>query len=118
VVLAVFGLHRYVMLFLYFRHRDRRALPAPPPSRPPRVTVQLPLYNEMYVVDRLLESVTRIRYPQELLEVQVLDDSSDETQAIARAAVARYREQGFDIHYLHRADRTGFKAGALEASSS
>jgi cellulose synthase/poly-beta-1,6-N-acetylglucosamine synthase-like glycosyltransferase len=115
VMLAVFGLHRYVMVYLYFRHRDRRALPAPPPRRLPRVTVQLPLYNEMYVVDRLLESVTRIRHPKALLEVQVLDDSNDETQAIARAAVARYREQGFDIHYIHRDNRAGFKAGALEA---
>jgi cellulose synthase/poly-beta-1,6-N-acetylglucosamine synthase-like glycosyltransferase len=115
VILAVFGLHRYVMVYLYFRHRDRRALPAPPPERLPRVTVQLPLYNEMYVVDRLLESVTRIRHPRELLEIQVLDDSTDETNAIARAAVVRYREQGFDIHYLHRDERTGFKAGALEA---
>jgi cellulose synthase/poly-beta-1,6-N-acetylglucosamine synthase-like glycosyltransferase len=86
----------------------------PPPSRLPRVTVQLPLYNEMYVADRLLDSVTRIRYPKELLEIQVLDDSNDETTELARAAVERYRQQGFDIHYLHRAERTGFKAGALD----
>jgi cellulose synthase/poly-beta-1,6-N-acetylglucosamine synthase-like glycosyltransferase len=85
------------------------------PARLPRVTVQLPLFNEMYVVERLLASVTRIRYPKDLLEIQVLDDSVDETTQIARAAVEEYREQGFDIHYLHRADRTGFKAGALDA---
>jgi len=115
VILAVFGLHRYIMVYLYFRHKDRRALPAPLPRRLPRVTVQLPLYNEMYVVDRLLESVTRIRYPRPLLEIQVLDDSTDETVEIARAAVERCREQGFDVHYLHRDDRTGFKAGALDA---
>jgi cellulose synthase/poly-beta-1,6-N-acetylglucosamine synthase-like glycosyltransferase len=115
VILAVFGLHRYIMVYLYFRHRHRRALPASLPQALPRVTVQLPLYNEMYVVDRLLESVTRIAYPRELLEIQVLDDSSDETVAIAQAAVERYREQGFDIHYLHRSDRSGFKAGALDA---
>ncbi len=114
VILAVFGLHRYVMVFLYYRHRDRRAVPLPPPTRLPRVTVQLPLYNEMYVVDRLVDSVCRIRYPKELLEVQVLDDSVDETQDIAKAAVERYREEGFDIHYIHRADRHGFKAGALD----
>jgi cellulose synthase/poly-beta-1,6-N-acetylglucosamine synthase-like glycosyltransferase len=114
VVLAVFGFHRYIMVFLYYRHRDRRALPLPPPARLPRVTVQLPLYNEMYVVDRLVDSVCRIRYPKELLEIQVLDDSVDETQEIARAAVDRYREEGFDIHYLHRANRHGYKAGALD----
>ena len=114
VILAVFGFHRYLMVYLYFRHRDRRAEPAQPLAHPPRVTVQLPLYNEMYVVDRLLESVTRIRHPKELLEIQVLDDSTDETTTIAEAAVARYKAQGFDIHYLHRNDRHGYKAGALE----
>ncbi|TMK69007.1 MAG: glycosyltransferase [Actinobacteria bacterium] len=114
VVLAVFGFHRYIMVFLYFRHRDRRARPLPPPARLPRVTVQLPLYNEMYVVDRLVDSVCRIRYPKELLEIQVLDDSVDETQEIAKAAVDRYREEGFDIHYIHREDRHGYKAGALD----
>ena len=115
VILAVFGLHRYIMVYLYFRHKDRRALPIPPPARLPRVTVQLPLYNEMYVVDRLLDSVAKIRYPKELLEIQVLDDSTDETVTIAETAVERYREQGFDIHYLHREDRIGYKAGALDA---
>jgi cellulose synthase/poly-beta-1,6-N-acetylglucosamine synthase-like glycosyltransferase len=114
VILAVFGLHRYVMVYLYYRYRDRKALPAALPSTLPRVTVQLPLFNEMYVVERLLDSVTKISYPRELLEIQVLDDSTDETVSIARAAVERYREQGFDIHYLHRTDRTGYKAGALE----
>jgi cellulose synthase/poly-beta-1,6-N-acetylglucosamine synthase-like glycosyltransferase len=115
VILAVFGLHRYVMVYLYLRHKDRRALPAPLPARLPRVTIQLPLFNEMYVVDRLLESVSRVRYPKDLLEIQVLDDSTDETTAIASAAVERYREQGLDIQYLRREDRKGFKAGALEA---
>jgi cellulose synthase/poly-beta-1,6-N-acetylglucosamine synthase-like glycosyltransferase len=114
VILAVFGLHRYIMVFLYYRHRARRALPLPPPVLLPRVTVQLPLYNEMYVVDRLVDSVCRIRYPKDRLEIQVLDDSVDETQEIAKAAVERYREEGFDIHYLHREDRHGFKAGALD----
>jgi cellulose synthase/poly-beta-1,6-N-acetylglucosamine synthase-like glycosyltransferase len=115
VILAVFGLHRYIMVYLYYRHRDRRALPAPLPETLPRVTVQLPLFNEMYVVDRLLESVCAIDYPKDKLEIQVLDDSVDETQVIARAAVQRYRDEGFDIHYLHRDDRTGYKAGALDA---
>ncbi len=115
VILSVFGMHRYIMLYLYYKHRDRRAVSTPLPEVLPRVTVQLPLYNEMYVVERLLESVTRIRYPRELLEIQVLDDSTDETVAIARKAVARYRAEGFDIHHLHRTDRSGYKAGALDA---
>jgi cellulose synthase/poly-beta-1,6-N-acetylglucosamine synthase-like glycosyltransferase len=115
VILTIFGVHRYLMVYLYFRHRDRRALRAPLPAVLPRVTVQLPLYNEMYVVDRLLDSVTKIRYPKQLLQIQVLDDSTDETVAISAAAVERYRAQGFAIDYLHRDDRTGFKAGALAA---
>ena len=115
VILSVFGMHRYIMIWLYYKHRDRRARTLPLPERLPRVTVQLPIFNEMYVVDRLLESVTAIRYPRELLEIQVLDDSTDETTRIAREAVERYAAQGFDIHYLHRVDRTGYKAGALDA---
>jgi cellulose synthase/poly-beta-1,6-N-acetylglucosamine synthase-like glycosyltransferase len=114
VILAVFGLHRYIMVFLYYRHRDKRALPLPLPETLPRVTVQLPIYNEMYVVDRLVESVAKIRYPRELLEIQLLDDSTDETRTIAQAAVERLRGEGFDIHYLHRRERVGYKAGALD----
>ncbi len=115
VILAILGIHRYVMVWLYFRHKDRKPAPVPPPETLPRVTLQLPIYNEMYVVERLLQSVVGIRYPRELLEIQVLDDSTDETTAIASRAVERYRAQGYDIHHLHRTDRTGFKAGALDA---
>jgi cellulose synthase/poly-beta-1,6-N-acetylglucosamine synthase-like glycosyltransferase len=115
VILAVLGTHRYLMIYLYYRDRHRKAQPLPLPETLPHVTVQLPLYNEMYVVERLLESVAAIRYPKDKLEIQVLDDSTDETQGIARRAVEGYEEQGFDIHYIHRTERTGFKAGALEA---
>jgi cellulose synthase/poly-beta-1,6-N-acetylglucosamine synthase-like glycosyltransferase len=115
VILAILGFHRYVMVWLYFRHREKRAVPMPLPRRLPRVTVQLPIYNEMYVVDRLVESVAAIRYPRERLEIQVLDDSTDETCAIARRTVARFRDQGYDIHYLHREKREGYKSGALDA---
>ncbi|MBO0797913.1 MAG: glycosyltransferase, partial [Blastocatellia bacterium] len=80
----------------------------------PSITIQLPLYNELYVVERLLESVTQIDYPRRLVEIQVLDDSTDETVTIAAAAVAKYKDQGFDIHYIHRRERSGYKAGALE----
>jgi cellulose synthase/poly-beta-1,6-N-acetylglucosamine synthase-like glycosyltransferase len=115
VILAIMGCHRYVMVWLYLKHRDRKAEPRPLPDVLPRVTVQLPIFNEMYVVDRLLASVTALRYPKDRLEIQVLDDSTDQTTAIASRAVERYRAQGFEIRYLHRSDRTGFKAGALDA---
>jgi cellulose synthase/poly-beta-1,6-N-acetylglucosamine synthase-like glycosyltransferase len=115
VILSVFGFHRYIMLYLYYRYRDQRAVPLPLPDTLPRVTVQLPIFNEMYVVERLLESVTRIRYPKELLEIQILDDSTDETIELVKGLVDRYRGEGFDIVHLHRQDRGGFKAGALEA---
>ena len=85
------------------------------PETLPRVTVQLPIYNEMYVADRLIEAVCRIDYPRERLEIQVLDDSTDETRSVAELAVRRFAAQGVDIKYYHRADRSGFKAGALEA---
>ncbi|MGH9900395.1 MAG: glycosyltransferase, partial [Pyrinomonadaceae bacterium] len=76
--------------------------------------VQLPLFNEVYVVERLLRAVTALDYPRDRLEIQVLDDSTDETREAAREAAESYRRKGFDISYIHRADRTGFKAGALE----
>ncbi|NJK60732.1 MAG: glycosyltransferase [Oscillatoriales cyanobacterium SM2_1_8] len=80
----------------------------------PVVTVQLPIFNERYVAERLLAAVCRLDYPA--LHVQVLDDSTDDTQAQLQGAVAHYRDQGVDIDYLHRSDRTGFKAGALQAA--
>ncbi len=78
------------------------------------VTVQLPMFNEMYVAERLLESVAGIDYPKNRLEIQVLDDSTDETQHIAKAKVDELIERGFDATYIHRTDRSGYKAGALE----
>jgi cellulose synthase/poly-beta-1,6-N-acetylglucosamine synthase-like glycosyltransferase len=115
VILAFLGFHRYVMVFLYYRHKDRKPQPAPLPHPLPRVTVQLPIFNEMYVVDRLFESVAAIRYPKDRLQIQVLDDSTDETTAIAGRAVENLRAQGYDVDFLHRGDRTGYKAGALDA---
>jgi cellulose synthase/poly-beta-1,6-N-acetylglucosamine synthase-like glycosyltransferase len=87
----------------------------PPLAVLPRVTIQLPIYNEMYVADRLIDTVCEMDYPRELLDIQVLDDSTDETTDIAELAVRRHAARGFDISYLHRVDRTGYKAGALEA---
>ena len=115
IILAVYGWHRYYLVYLYMRNRDKEPRPGPALSPTPIVTIQLPLYNEMYVADRLIEAVCHIDYPRERLEIQVLDDSTDETRAIAELAVRRYAEEGFDIRYFHRTDRTGYKAGALEA---
>jgi cellulose synthase/poly-beta-1,6-N-acetylglucosamine synthase-like glycosyltransferase len=113
VILAAYGMHRYYLVYAYFKHRQN--VPGPPPSIPawPKVTIQLPIYNERYVIERLVDAVVRFDYPQDLLDVQVLDDSTDETQEVARACVERYQALGFPIRYLHRTDRTGYKAGAL-----
>ena len=114
--LAVYGAYRIKQVIDFWRYR--KFVPRPSARfaehELPLITVQLPLFNELYVVDRLLKAVTAIDYPREKLEIQVLDDSTDETARVAETVVANYAAQGFDIHYIHRADRTGFKAGALE----
>src|SRR6184192_3899180 len=115
IILAVYGWHRYYLVWLYIRHRSNQPKAGPPLHPMPVVTIQLPLYNEMYVADRLIASVCAIDYPRELLEIQVLDDSTDETCEVARSCVERHAAQGVPISYIHRANRTGFKAGALEA---
>ena len=120
-VLAFYGLHRYRMVYLYHRYRKNHvAAPQPLEDAPaaagrPHVTIQLPVYNEQYVVERLIDAVAAMDYPRERLEIQVLDDSTDETVEIARAAVERHARAGLNIRHLHRADRTGYKAGALAA---
>jgi cellulose synthase/poly-beta-1,6-N-acetylglucosamine synthase-like glycosyltransferase len=114
LVLSVYGSHRYVMAYLYHRHRYRIPTPKGRFERLPRVTIQLPIFNEMYVTERLIGAVAKLDYPRDLLEIQVLDDSTDETQGIARACVERHRAEGLDIAYVRRTNRKGFKAGALE----
>jgi cellulose synthase/poly-beta-1,6-N-acetylglucosamine synthase-like glycosyltransferase len=117
-ILAIYGWHRYYLVYLYMKNRDKAPSRLPPPpalATLPPVTIQLPIYNEMYVADRLIDRVCEIDYPRELLEIQVLDDSTDETREIAELAVRRHAARGFDIQYLHRVDRKGYKAGALEA---
>lgn len=113
-ILGVYGCHRYVVMWRYWKHRDK--LPASAARRfekLPRVTIQLPLFNERYVVGRLLEAATGIDYPRELLQIQVLDDSTDETHAHTDRLVSEYRARGFPIEYHHRTHREGYKAGAL-----
>jgi cellulose synthase/poly-beta-1,6-N-acetylglucosamine synthase-like glycosyltransferase len=113
-VLAVYGAHRILMVRLYYRHRQDVPSPAGEPGPLPRVTVQLPIYNEVYVVDRLIDAAASIDYPRELLEVQVLDDSTDDTREVAARAVARWRERGVDVVHVTRTTRDGYKAGALQ----
>src|SRR5690348_13945304 len=114
-ILAIYGWHRYYLVYLYMKHKDQAPEPPEPLTVFPQVTIQLPIYNEMYVADRLIDAVCQLDYPRELLEIQVLDDSTDETRSVAERAVRRNAAQGIDIRYLHRTDRTGYKAGALEA---
>jgi cellulose synthase/poly-beta-1,6-N-acetylglucosamine synthase-like glycosyltransferase len=113
-ILACYGLHRYALVYNFYKYRKNAAGPPPEITEWPRVTVQLPIYNERYVIERLIESVAAFDYPRELLDIQVLDDSTDETQTVARDCVERYRRLGVPISYIHRDNREGFKAGALQ----
>jgi cellulose synthase/poly-beta-1,6-N-acetylglucosamine synthase-like glycosyltransferase len=113
-ILAVYGIHRYALVYNYYKNRKRIAGPPPEISAWPRVTVQLPIYNEKYVIERLVEAIAAFDYPRELLDIQVLDDSTDETQEVAANCVERYRQLGVPISHIHRDNREGFKAGALQ----
>jgi cellulose synthase/poly-beta-1,6-N-acetylglucosamine synthase-like glycosyltransferase len=113
--LCLYGVHRYVIVYLFFKHRKNVPIPVRQFDTLPCVTVQLPIFNELYVVERLLDSVSKLDYPRDLLQIQVLDDSTDETCEITEAKVASLKALGFDIEHIHRVDRTGFKAGALKA---
>lgn len=115
LALALYGFHRSTLVYLYYRHKRNRPQPKARYTELPTVTVQLPLFNEMYVAQRLLDAVAKIDWPRDRFEIQVLDDSTDETQEICKAKVDELRATGLDVKYLHRTDRTGFKAGALEA---
>ncbi|MEE2657430.1 MAG: glycosyltransferase [Candidatus Latescibacterota bacterium] len=114
-VLSLYGFHRWFILRLYFRHRNEKHVPKGRFAELPGVTVQLPVYNEYHVVDRLIQAVGELNYPSDRLEIQVLDDSTDETRERARAAVEQLRARDMDAHYRHRENRRGFKAGALAA---
>ena len=114
ILLASYGIHRYTLVYLYYRNKKNQTIePAEKFSELPRVTVQLPIFNEQFVVDRLLQAVCRLDYPREKLDIQVLDDSTDETVVVARELVEHYAAQGYPITYIHRTNREGFKAGAL-----
>ena len=114
-LLVLYGLYRVVLLFLYLRGRRDAQPVVSDPAEWPRVTVQLPLFNERFVARRLLEAMAHLDYPRERLEIQVLDDSTDSTTKLVRRVCARLRERGLDVQHLHRSHRSGYKAGALAA---
>jgi cellulose synthase/poly-beta-1,6-N-acetylglucosamine synthase-like glycosyltransferase len=115
VVVAFFSFETIYLALVYMRSKRKNIVNIEKNGYEPRVTVQLPVYNELYVAKRLINAVCALTYPKNKLEIQVLDDSTDETQDICRAEVARFKQMGYDIIHLHRAERTGFKAGALQA---
>ncbi|MEM1242965.1 MAG: glycosyltransferase [Cyanobacteria bacterium P01_H01_bin.26] len=119
-IIALYSLHRLLIIWRFYRHRDL-------PSEPfryyadvdlPKITIQLPIFNEMYVVERLLQAVSRLNYPSDKLEIQVLDDSTDETQAVCQQQVHQLKQQSLNIYHIHREQRQGFKAGALKQGLS
>jgi len=115
IILASYGFHRYQLVWMYYKYRkNKTTTPKSTFASLPRVTIQLPIFNEQFVVDRLVESICKLEYPRELLDIQLLDDSTDETVTVAAEVVERYRALGHDIVHIHRTDRSGYKAGALE----
>src|SRR6266404_3869384 len=112
--LSAYGVHRYFIIYLFLKNRKRASIPAGRFERLPMVTMQLPIFNEVYVVERLLRSVSEIDYPRDRLQIQVLDDSTDDTRELTACCVAELQGRGFNVELIHRTDRTGFKAGALE----
>jgi len=113
-ILFVFGSSGFVMIFYYLKHRHKKAEQTKVLEEFPPVTIQLPLFNEYYVAQRLIDSACEIDYPKDRLEIQILDDSTDETTEIVARRVAYYSDRGFDIKHLRRSLRTGYKAGALK----
>src|SRR5215203_2780286 len=112
--LSAYGIHRYFIIYLFLKHRKQNPQPLRQFQELPKVTMQLPIFNEVYVVERLLKSVSEIDYPRELLHIQVLDDSTDDTRELTQRYVRELQERGLNVELIHRVDRVGFKAGALE----
>ncbi len=113
ITVFIYAAHRYWMVYLYYKHRKNKPVSNEKLTSLPRVTIQLPLFNEMYVVKRLITASCGIDYPKELMDIQVLDDSTDETVMIAKECVSEFKKLGYDINYMRRSHRDGFKAGAL-----
>jgi cellulose synthase/poly-beta-1,6-N-acetylglucosamine synthase-like glycosyltransferase len=113
ITVFMYASHRYYMIYLYYKHKKDKPVLRGKMKKLPRVTIQLPIYNEMYVVRRLITASCNLDYPKELLDIQVLDDSTDETAEVTRKYVEEFKKKGFDINYIHRTNREGFKGGAL-----
>ena len=114
-LLAAYGLHRYSLVYLYYKYRRNSPRLTSCFLKKPRLTIQLPMYNEQYVARRIIQAACQLKYPRDRLEIQVLDDSTDETVEIARETCERMRAEGHPVVFLHRDHRKGYKAGALEA---
>ena len=110
---AFYGVHRYILVYLYLKYRNQIYLPKGQFKELPRVTVQLPMYNEDVVAERIIRATCLIDYPLDRLEIQVLDDSTDHSAEIARLACEQWAAKGYPIKYIHRTNRVGYKAGAL-----
>lgn len=113
ITVFIYASHRYYMVYLYYKYKKNKPEPIGEMKDLPRVTIQLPLYNEMYVIKRLISAACNIDYPKDLIDIQVLDDSTDEAAQVAKECVYDFKKLGYDIHYIHREKRTGYKAGAL-----
>src|SRR5207253_10213152 len=113
VGLSAYGVHRYFIIYLFLKNRQRAPVPAGRFEQLPVVTAQLPIFNEVYAVERLLRSVSKLDYPRDRLQIQVLDDSTDDTREIIADCASELCERGFDVELIDRVDRTGFKSCAL-----
>ncbi len=113
-ILFLFGLHGFVMMYYHRKYGHKNPVPDSEFKPDKLVTIQLPLYNEMYVIERLINSVCEIDYPKDKMEIQVLDDSTDETTSIVARVVEEKKKLGFDISHVRRGTREGYKAGALK----
>ena len=117
-ILLIFGSHGFIMIYYYLKFRTRKRPSVKSLEFYPVVTVQLPVFNEVYVVGRLIDAACAMIYPKDKLEIQVLDDSTDETVDVVAQHVERYRKLGFDIKQVRRSNRQGYKAGALKEGLS
>src|SRR6202171_5659741 len=109
--LSAYGIHRYFIIYLFLKNRKREPVPLSRFEQLPKVTMQLPIFNEIYVVERLLRSVSELDYPRDLLQIQVLDDSTDDTRDLTSTCAAELRQRGYTVELIHSIARNGFTAG-------